>query len=84
MAVPLLAVLWRDFHFVLSGSVYYRQANDSKTLEQVRSVIADVNPGLRDYQPTLAVIVTWFEARIVGDSSNFNVRLSVYYYRSYI
>ena len=73
MALPLMAVLWRDFDFSFSGSVYHRQANDTETLAQVRSMIADVNPGLSDYQPILAVIVTWFEAKIHFDFSEFSV-----------
>ena len=32
-------------------------------------MITDVNPELSDYMPTLAVIVTWFEARLVIDQS---------------
>ena len=73
MVVPLLAPLWEDLHFLKSGFVYYRQANDTETLARVRSMIADVNPGLSEFQPTLAVIVTWFEAKRVADSSLFAV-----------
>ena len=73
MALPLMAVLWRDFDFSFSGSIYHRQANDTETLARVRSMIADVNPELSDYQPTLAVIVTWFEAKIRNDFSEFSV-----------
>jgi hypothetical protein len=72
-AVPLVAPLWRDFDFSASGSIYYRQANDSETLNRVRRMITDVNPGLNAYQPTLAVVVTWFEARLHGHTSDFNV-----------
>lgn len=73
MFLPLLAVLWTDFDFSASGSVYHRQADDPETLSQVRTMITDVNPGLSDYQPTLAVLITWFEAKIRGDGSDFSV-----------
>jgi hypothetical protein len=73
MALPLIAPLWSDFDFSTSGFIYYRQANDSETLNRVQRMITDVNPGLSAYQPTLAVVVTWFEARLRGSTSDFNV-----------
>lgn len=73
MVLPLLAVLWTDFDFSFSGSVYYRQTNNSETLAQVRSMITDMNPGLSDYWPALVVIVTWFEAKIRSDFTDFSV-----------
>ena len=74
-AVPLIAALWSDLDFTFSGSVYYRQVNDSGTLNEVRNMIVDMNPGLSGYQPTLAAIVTWFEAKEREDTSDFSVGL---------
>jgi hypothetical protein len=59
MAVPIFAPLWKDFE---AGSVFYRWTNDSETLDRVREMITDVNPGLSSYQPTVTIIVTWLEA----------------------
>lgn len=69
--VPVIAPRWTDWTFKETGSIYYRETRDQTTLDQVAEMIADVNPGLGDYQPTLAVIVTWFEAR------HFNYLVSV-------
>jgi hypothetical protein len=61
--LPFIAPLWGSFDFFPPASVYYRQANDSETLNVIRRMITDVNPGLSDYWPTLAVIATWFQAK---------------------
>ena len=61
--IPILAPLWADFDFRVSGAVYSRVTDDSDTLDQVVGMIAGLNPALSDYQPTLAVVVTWFEPR---------------------
>ena len=60
--VPIIAPLWIDFDFESAGLLYYRVTQDPSTLKQVADMIAQENPGLCDYQPRLAVIVTWFEA----------------------
>ena len=43
--------------------MFYRTSQDPVILSQIADAIADVNPALSDYQPTQAVVVTWFEAR---------------------
>lgn len=60
--VPIIAPIWIDLDFASNGLLYYRSSQDPATLKQVADMIAQENPGLSDYQPTLAVIVTWFEA----------------------
>ncbi len=60
--VPIIAPIWVDLIFTRSGFIYYRTTQDSAVLNKVAEMIAGVNPGLSDYQPTLAIIVTWFEA----------------------
>ena len=60
--VPVIAPIWINLNFENNGLLYYRVSHDTATLNQVVDRIAQVNPGLHDYQPTLAVIVTWFEA----------------------
>ena len=62
--VPVIAPIWIDLDFRRFGLLYYRVSQDSATLERVRDMIVQQNPAtLSAYQPTLAVIVTWFEAR---------------------
>ncbi len=63
---PVIAPLWADLDFRFRGRIYYRKTQDSGILEQVVDMIADMNPGLSGYQPTLAVIVTWFEDGTLG------------------
>ena len=67
--VPVIAPAWTDWTFEDSGTIYYGVAQDQVTLNQVVGMITDVNPELSDYQPTLAVIVTWFEARFYRNQS---------------
>lgn len=73
--IPMIAPLWADLTFVLSGSVYSKATDDPATLEQVVHIITDLNPGLSDYQPTLVVVVTWFEARLHMDSTANSVSI---------
>lgn len=66
-SVPLVAALWEDFDFRnsafrSSGTVFYRTSNDSLLLKAMAARIAQENPDLRDFRPSLSVIVTWFEA----------------------
>ena len=62
--VPIIAPIWIDLDFRRFGLLYYRVSQDSATLERVRDMIVQQNPAtLSAYQPTLAVIVTWFEAQ---------------------
>ena len=60
----MIAPLWVDFQFAVSGAIYSRVTYDPDTLNQVVEMITDLNPALSDYQPALAVIVTWFEPRL--------------------
>ena len=62
-APPMIAALWANFMFDMTGAVYYRVSNDPDTLNQVVSMITDLNPKLTGYSPTMAVIVTWFRSQ---------------------
>ena len=61
--VPIVAPMWVDLDFSHRGHIYYRASQDTALLEEVAGMIAEVNGGLGDFHPTLAVVVTWFEAR---------------------
>ena len=72
--VPVIAPAWTDWTFLedSTGTIYYRVAQDQVTLDEVVEMITEVNPELSDYLPTLAVIVTWFEARLYSNQSVSN------------
>ena len=69
----VIAPAWTNWTFEDSGTIYYRVAQDQVTLDQVVGMITEVNPELSDYLPTLAVIVTWFEARLSTNQSVSNL-----------
>ncbi len=60
--LPLIAPLWSDFNFRETGTLYYRVTNDSNILNGIRRKISILNSDFTSYQPTQAVIVTWFKA----------------------
>ena len=68
--VPVIAPLWADYDFRVTGAVYSRVTNDSDTLNQVVEILADMNSALSDYQPSLAVVATWFEPRLHDETSS--------------
>lgn len=67
LPIPLIAPLWAHTIPALSGSVYHRVSQDSRTLEQVALMITEKNQGLGDYSPSIAVIISWFEMRLHED-----------------
>ncbi len=60
--LPLIAPLWSDFNFRETGTLYYRVTNDSTILNRISQEIEILNSDFTSYQPTQAVIVTWFQA----------------------
>ncbi len=44
-------------------------AQDSHTLNQVAAMIVEEDPGLEGYSPSIAVVISWFEARLQEDST---------------
>ena len=71
--IPTIAPLWADFDFSEVGSIYYRVTDDPVTLKDVRDMVTDFNEELLDYRPSLAVVVTWFEAERYVDTSGVKV-----------
>lgn len=69
LPVPLIAPLWTTFLPTLSGPVYHRTAQDSDTLGKVAQMIIDENSELEGYTPSIAVIISWYEARFPEDES---------------
>ena len=64
----MIAPLWTDLDFSSRGLIYYRASQDPDILNQVVEMIVAVDPGLSEYQPTLAVVVTWFDATSLDES----------------
>lgn len=74
LPVPLISPLWAHSIHSLSGPIYYRVAQDNHTLSQVAATIVEEDPAQEGYSPSVAVIISWFQARIHEDSDN-NVHL---------
>lgn len=64
--VPVIAPAWIDLEINEFNALYYRTTQDKATLNQVQQMVTNINPRLRDYQPTYAVIITWFEAMSIS------------------
>ena len=63
--LPLIAPLWADFNFRDSGTILYRLATDNKTLATVTEIIRNSNTNYSEFRPTLAVIVTWLQSKLL-------------------
>ena len=70
--IALIAPLWVDLQFITLGAIYSRVTYDPDTLNQVVRMLTDLNPALSDYQPELAVIVTWFKPRLHQATSDIS------------
>ena len=53
---PIVAPLWADYN---SGSIFHRSITNSSIINHLTRMIVDINSNYSDYQPTLAVVVTW-------------------------
>ena len=56
---PIIAPLWGNFYNFFGSNVFSRVTNSQETLEMVATQLRTVNQDFTDYNPTLAVIVTW-------------------------
>ena len=65
--VPVIAPLWADFDFTVTGTVYYRVSTDEATLARVSRMINDSNPDFHEFIPSLCAVVTWSEATLYGN-----------------
>ncbi len=55
----IIAPLWAGFRTTRFGSIFYRFTDNDTVLERVAEVISSRNSNYSNYQPTLAIIVTW-------------------------
>ena len=70
--IPLIVPLWANFRPL---TISYRVTEDTDTLQQVTEMIADRNPELSSYQPSLAVVITVVDAEL-SFQSNTTVSIS--------
>ena len=57
---PIIAPFWTNLVPEDSvGSIYYRTTNDSVILDRLVNITTGFNPNFSNYQPSLAIIVTW-------------------------
>ena len=57
--IPVVAPLWTTFIPQTSGSIFRRVTYDPVDLSWVKQMIVEQNANLTDYQPSVAVVVTW-------------------------
>ena len=53
---PIIAPLWAEYS---NGTIFYRSTIESNVLKHEVEMITDINSNFTDYQPSLAVVVTW-------------------------
>lgn len=63
---PVIVPLWADFDMNSSGPINYRYTENATTLDRISNMMQGVNPNLGDYEPALAVIVTWNSMQLRG------------------
>lgn len=56
---PIIAPLWATFTTESSGSIFYRATNNATVLNHIEEIISNANSNYSDYQPELAIVVTW-------------------------
>lgn len=64
-SVPLIAPLWADFNFRDAGTLYYRVTTEARTLDAAVEYIEYRNAIYGEYRPTMAVVVTWFQSKVL-------------------
>lgn len=77
---PYIAPLWADFNFRDFGTVFYRVATDNTTLDAVISIFRNITNGnYNGFRPTLAIVVTWFQSKIVRSELEVSCELMLTY-----
>ena len=65
---PIIAPFWA---YLISedsvSSIYYRTTNDSAILDRIVNIITGFNQNFSDYQPSLAIIVTWEDVLLISE-----------------
>lgn len=66
-SIPLIAPFWAGIDLGIFGEVFYRETNDSATLQQATDLIDSLFPNF-NFQPISLFIATWNR---VADINNF-------------
>ena len=64
--LPFIAPLWTDIIFREGGALYYRVTKERSLLDSVAGRIVQQNVLFDGYQPTLALVATWFQGSLSG------------------
>ena len=59
--IPTVVPLWTTFIPQTQGILFRRITEESFQLSWVKSAITHQNPDLQDYEPSVAVIITWHD-----------------------
>ena len=60
--IPIIAPLWVDLNFRDYGTIFYRVTRDESILNVIPS---SLHPDYLEFRPTLAVVVTWFQSKLL-------------------
>ena len=71
---PMIAPLWADFNFRDGGTLFYRVTNEPEILGSLTNKLIEHNSAYMSYRPTEAVIVTWFQGRLLENNMQIMVR----------
>ena len=73
---PIIAPFWTDLIPEASvGSIYYRTTNDKLILDRIVNITTGFNQNFSNYQPSLAIIVTWED---VSPFSERSIQVSIF------
>ena len=67
--VPAVASLWTEYIEQNQGILFRRITYDPLELSWVREMIVSQNPDLSDYQPSVAIVVTWHNLMLPNGQS---------------
>ena len=67
--VAMVAPLWADFDFRNGGTLYYRVETKDSILNSISESLAQQNDTYKAYKPTLAIVITWFESRLLQNDN---------------
>ena len=77
--IPVVAPLWTTFIPQTSGSIFRRVTYDPVELSWVKQMIVEQNANLTDYQPTVAVVVTWHDFIISDGGEPVSTAMHILY-----
>ncbi len=64
--LPIITPLWTDT-YELYGIYFWRITYNDFELFHVKEILLDLNPDLMEFDPSVAVIVTWHDLLLLPD-----------------